>query len=126
MSNQESLKLHNQATEAPIIEIESVKKNIDNLEKKYSNRFAISLKDVQNNPEIKEKKNKLDQDIKKYQDDKAILDKEQKKYQDLQSEIIKLEISKKAKETIYSQKKTENSPESQKIANSTNLEIEKL
>ena len=126
MSNQESLKLYNQAAEAPIIEIESVKKNIDNLEKKYSNRFAISLKDVQNNPEIKEKKNKLDQDIKKYQDDKAILDKEQKKYQDLQSEIIKLEISKKAKETIYSQKKTENSPESQKIANSTNLEIEKL
>lgn len=126
MSNQESLKLNNKPAEAPVIEIEAVNKNIDALEKKYSSRFDISLKDVQNNPEIKEKKLQLEKDIKQYETDKSVLDKEQKRYQDIQSEIIKLEISKKDKEAIYNQKKTEKSPESQKIANSTNLEIEKL
>ena len=126
MSNLEIKTQSNKPAESPIIDIETVKKNINNLDKKYSSRFDISLKDVQNNPDIKEKKDKLDQDIKKYQDNKATLDKEQKKYQDLQSEIIKLEISKKTEDSLYTQKKTENSPESQKIANSTNLKIEKL
>lgn len=126
MSNQENLKLNNKPLEVPIIQVENVRKNIDTLEKKYSSRFDISLKDVQNNPEIKEKKLQLEKDIKQYETDKSVLDKEQKRYQDIQSEIIKLEISKKDKEAIYNQKKTENSPESQKIANSTNLEIEKL
>ena len=126
MSNLEIKTQSNKPAESPIIDIETVKKNINNLDKKYSSRFDISLKDVQNNPDIKEKKDKLDQDIKKYQDNKATLDKEQKKYQDLQSEIIKLEISKKTEDSLYTQKKTENSPESQKIANSTNIKIEKL